>query len=54
MRALAKHGSPKNAAAALGIAESTLRKRVADYLVLNSYDTIPQAVYGLDRDRMSA
>jgi transposase-like protein len=54
IRSLTEHGNPKRAAADLGIAESTLRKWVAEYLELNGYETVVQAAYWLDRDTMSA
>lgn len=53
-RALTAQGNPKKAADHLGIAESTLRKRITDYLLLNGFDTVAQAAYWLDRDRISA
>lgn len=54
IRALAEKGNVKKAADYLGIAESTLRKRITEYLLLNGYDTVAQAAYWLDRDRLSA
>jgi transposase-like protein len=53
IRALTEHGNPKKAAADLGIAESTLRKWVAEYLAEHGYESVVQAAYWLDRDRMT-
>ncbi len=49
IRALAEHGNPKKAAADLGIAESTLRKWVSEYLKEHHFETVVQAAYQLDR-----
>lgn len=54
IRALGEHGNPKKAAKDLGIAESTLRKWVGEYLELFGYESAVHAVYWLDRDRISA
>ena len=55
LRAVAEQGSNKKAAEKLGIAETTLRKRVAEYCTLMGYGTPVQAAYWLDRnERMSA
>ena len=51
IRALGEQGNPKNAAAHLGIAETTLRRRVADYCSVFGFDGPIQAVYFLDRPR---
>ena len=49
LRALTEHGNPKKAADQLGIAESTLRKWVAEYLAIHGYESVAQAAYWLDR-----
>lgn len=49
IRALGRCGNPKQAALDLAIAESTLRKWVAEYVKANSYDSPAQAIYWLDR-----
>lgn len=49
LRALVEHGTNKAAAEHLGISETTLRERVADYCSLNGYQTPAQAAYWLDR-----
>jgi transposase-like protein len=54
IRALGEQGNPKKAAADLGVAESTLRKWVAEYCEINGFETKEQAIYWLDRDRISA
>jgi transposase-like protein len=55
IRALGEQGNPKKAAADLGVAESTLRKWVAEYLELNGYESTFQALYRLNPEvRISA
>jgi hypothetical protein len=51
IRALGEFGNSKPAAAHLGVAETTLRRRVADYCEIFGFDGPIQAVYFLDRPR---
>jgi len=48
LRALGEFGNPKAAADHLGIAETTLRTRVADYCALMGYQTPVQAAFWMD------
>lgn len=51
IRALGEQGNPKAAADHLGIAETTLRRRVADYCRIKGYQTPEHALYWLDRPK---
>lgn len=51
LRALGQHGTPKAAADFLGIAETTLRRRVADYCELKGFQSPEHALYWIDRPR---
>lgn len=54
LRAVIEHGTPKDAAAHLGITESTVRRQLADYCTIYRYETVAQAAYWLDRPRKAA
>lgn len=53
IRALGRYGNPKKAAAELDVAESTVRKWVAEYVEANGFESREHAIYWLDRDRMA-
>ncbi len=54
LRSIAEHGNAKAAAAELGVHETTVYKRVADYCKIFGYDSAIQAAYWLDRPRKDA
>ncbi len=54
LRSIIEHGTPKAAAAELGISETTVRRRIADYCTIYRYQTVAQAAYWLDRPRKAA